>query len=77
VPTANVAAIKPNHDGFGGRGHDLLRRLSGLPLHQCPQRSTFSDARISIGNRLVASFYTYLQLTPWRSPISLLSPPMG
>jgi predicted secreted protein len=34
VPTANVAAIKPNHDGFGWRGHDLLRRLSGL-LSRC------------------------------------------
>jgi hypothetical protein len=49
VPTANVAAIKPNHDGFGWRGHELLRRLSGLLLHNLladPQRPVSHRARV-------------------------------
>jgi hypothetical protein len=32
VPTADVAAIKPNHDGFGLMGRDLLRRHGGMRL---------------------------------------------
>jgi hypothetical protein len=33
VPTADVAAIKPNHDRFGLLGRDLLRRHGGMRLH--------------------------------------------
>jgi hypothetical protein len=33
VPTADGAAIKPNHDRFGLLGRDLLRRHGGMRLH--------------------------------------------
>jgi hypothetical protein len=41
VPTADVAAIKPNHDGFGGLRRGRLCSLGGVRLHNIlanPQR---------------------------------------
>jgi len=68
MPTADVAAIQPNHDRFGWLRHRLLRCLGDQRLHNGladPQRP--APHRAGVVQRLPPSFVT-LGRTAERAP---------